>query len=297
MSAPSISIHGDQYSSWRWVPLLTPAVKQDSCNVDHDLLFSRIYTIAIAIIGTAGILSAVFPAAIIAIPLFPILSMGIVFLDMWIAERAANVKAVNEYLKMSYPSKSATFRIQHNFKAAQLLIDKMGDLNKINEEGLRLLEYAPDINVFELLTSHGANIKTLDKNGISYFERAVANENPAYLDSILRNSLVKPEDFNPTEQIKFWTNLGSVKAAYLLKQFGFNVNVRDNEGYTPLLRVVKDHALIPFRMVRKLGIEAHVTTLLNCGADRSITVLEAGIEKNAMQINTDPAVRMILEQT
>lgn len=89
-------------------------------------------------------------------------------------------------------------------------------------------------------------------------------------------------------------NLGSVKAGFLLKRYGFDVNIRDNEGYTPLLRIVKKAS--GGYIGRKLGIGAHVSTLLNCGAERSITVDENGIQKNAMQVNTNPAIRNILEQ-
>lgn len=299
MVTPSISLPNDNLNHWRWIPLLTPAVKEDYCDVDYSLLSSRIVTVGIAIIATMGssmLLAASFPiAAINAVPL-SVLLFGILPLDSWIAERAANVKAVNEYLNMSYPSKSATSRIQHNFKAAQLLVSKNGDVNKVNEEGDKLLAYVPDLNIFKLLIDHGVDVKSLDKYGTPYFQRAVEDENPAYLEYILRSSKAKSTDFDSKQQMHFWKNLGSVKAGYLLKSYGFDINIKDNEGYTPLLRIV-ENASGRFYTRNKLGIGAHVSALLNCGADRSITVDVNGTQKNAMQINTNQAIRNILQQS
>jgi len=97
--------------------------------------------------------------------------------------------------------------------------------------------------------------------------------------------------------MKFWINLGSLKSSYLLSRYGFDVNVRDNEGYTPLLRIVKDGSIKFCMDIKKLSICAHVSMLLNCGTDRSINIVEQGIEKNAMQISTSPTVQNILKQT
>jgi hypothetical protein len=298
MNTSSISLANDNFTFWRRLPLLTPAVKEDSCEVDHELLSSRINAVGIAAIGAmvaSMILVTAFPTAIFATHLSCLLVLGISLpLDMWLAERAADIKAVNEYLNMSYPSKSATFRIQCNFKAAQLLVSKNGDVNKVNQEGNGLLAFCPNLRVFKLLINYGANIKSLDKHGIPYFQRAVEDENPVYLEYILKSKKVKPDDFDPTQQVDFWTNLGSIQAGSLLKNYGFNVNVRDKKEYTPLLKIVKEASIMLY--MRKLGISAHISTLLNCGADRSMTIDDNGIQKNALQINTNPAIRNILEQ-
>jgi hypothetical protein len=46
-----------------------------------------------------------------------------------------------------------------------------------------------------------------------------------------------------------------------------------------------------------LGPQAHLNVLIRCGADLSATVLEKGVEKNAAQLNTKPALRKLLEPT
>jgi len=124
--------------------------------------------------------------------------IGLIPLGEWIAEKAANVKAVNEYLTQAFPSQSACSRIQDNFKATRLLINKKGDVNKLDEEGHSLLGSIcfPSLDVFKLLVSHGIDIKGVGRYEESCFQRAVENENPAYLEFILKNNLIKTEDFD-----------------------------------------------------------------------------------------------------
>ena len=303
MNSSSISSISD-CNKCQWIPLLTPALKEDSCEVDRSLSTSRankITLIAITAMVSTLILSLTFiPNAIIAAPIF-LLVMGIIPLDIWLTARAANKIAVNEYLYKNFPSQSATNLIQHNFKAAQLLIKNNGNVNKLNENLQTLLDGTPNLDVFKLLINSGADVKILDNRRTSYFQKFVENKNPVYLEYILKNNLIKCDDFDSTKQVKLWTKLGSSKAGELLKKHGFDVNVRDNQGYTPLLRMAEEAS----RRVRssytlsskKLSIFNHITTLLNCGADRTMTITVDDVEKNAMQLTTNPAIKDLLKQT
>lgn len=102
------------------------------------------------------------------------------------------------------------------------------------------------------------------------------------------------------EQVTLWTKIGSATAGYLLKQYDFDVNAKDAEGYTPLLKVVKPlgKPVKPnFNLRSGFGISEHINTLLKCGADRSITVLVDNEPKDAIQICSHPGISKILEQS
>ena len=286
------------WSYFRWVPLISPAVKEGFCEVDHSLIQSRIGKVglaAIALLVAAFVIASACPAASFLIPL-PTLLLFLIPLDSWIAERAANVKAVNEYLDMNYPSRGATFRIQHNLGAARLLVSRNGNLNKLNEEGNHLLGYIPDLNVFKHLVDHGINLKGIDRYGTPFFQQIVEESNPAFLEYVLTQNKVAAADFTPAQQVGLWLHLGNLKAGPMLARHGFDVNVRGDRGFTPLLTLVKD---IPgrfgFTVGHKLGPAMHAKTLLESGADKSLTVEDGG-QKNALQISTNPAVREVLEQ-
>lgn len=271
----------------RLIPLMTPAINEKNLyEEDVDLEISRIGILAISSFAILMISSSV---------VAPI-SFGLILLsplDTWRTARKVDANAVNEYLKNLYPSSSATFRIQNRIQAAQLLINKNGDVNKINEKGERLIDYCRDLDIFKLFLQHGADVIANDKYGHSYFKRAVEDENPDYLECILKSNKVSVAHFTFKQQIKFWISLGSIKAGNLLSYYGFNVNVRDRNGYTPLLKLVEE-ASRPFFIERRLGIEVHVRTLLECGADPLLTICKNNKEICASQINTNPVLAPLL---
>ena len=282
------------------IPFTSPALKKNSCDVDYDLLGKRIAAVAIVCIGI-GVVPLLMPSLFSAIPLTGLLSLiaspvviicGVPLLDWHLSEIAANVKAVNQYLTQPHPSKSATSRIQYNFSAAKLLVSKQGDLNKLNTEGEHLLNYTPDPKIFKLLVRHGANIKAVDQHGVSFLRRAAEETNAAYLRYLLKTHQITPQNLSANEQVDLWVNIGSGQAGHLLRQYGFNPNIRDDRGYTPLLTVVKR----PYRYsTGGLCSGAHVNVLLQCGADKFMTVVDSdGVTKNAMQLSTDRTISQLL---
>lgn len=230
-------------SPWRLIPLWTPAVEEDFCEVDHPLLIARckvIGVICLPFILALGTLSITLPAATVAIPFVPLLVPFIMMFEGRIARRAADVKAVNEYLTMEAPSESASSYIRHHLTAAQLLVRQQGNLNKKDINGNPLLHFIShmDLKVFKLLINHGANVKATNRYGSSCFEEAVENKNPGYLEYILRKGQAKPQDFTPSQQVKFWTLLKCQKAGRLLKCYYFDPNIRDQAGFTPIMRIL-----------------------------------------------------------
>jgi hypothetical protein len=346
-----------------WIPLVTPAVKSDACQVDYELLqvrAQRLFSCALCTAVVSVVAAPTYPVtsvalfaitvtamltplliaepldewiaqkaanvkavgeylnipspspsatrrivtALLIITIYPITSVALFAiivaamlspplivepLDEWIAQKAANVKAVGQYLNMRLPSPSATSRIQHNLSAAQLLVrtSKKGEVvNKIDSDGYRLLDDQPNLNIFKLLIDHGADVRMLSKDKMTYFEKAIKDKEirPDYLKYVLETGKVTPEHFTPDQQVHFWTKVDRFEIGQLLIKYGFNVNVTDSTGDTPLLKLAK----------QGLNSQA-VSALLNCGADPTITVLHEGAQKNALEITKSESIRHILQ--
>lgn len=285
---------------FRSLPIASPALKENSCKVDHSLLFDRVRIVAltalqfIAAICVIGVAVSMPPVTII-LGCAGVLSIAvtIIFADPLLSIRASNAKAVEEYLTKKNPSLDATFVIQHSLSAAKLLISKGGDLKKINENGDALLDYFPNFDVFKLLVDHGAynQDRPISRFHDPIFLRFTRHENPAFLEYLLKKKIISTKSFSNDDQCYMWTTIGSVKTAHLLKEYGFNPNVRDNSGRTPLMKVATDD----FMLSHELSPASKAKILLECGADKSLTLLDRnGSEKTALQLCIHPEVARIL---
>ncbi len=235
-------------TNWRLVPLLTPAVEKRTCNLDSDLLTQRV--IAVAAIALA-LFSASFILQICAFhpltPFFPIstcvivaTAMTILVLDHLKSAWVADQKAVDEYLTLPYPSKSATERIRENFSAAKLLVSRASEqnkckevLNKRDQRNDSLLDYCDckyllNSNVFKLLVSNGADLCLKDEFKTSYFRHLVqSTREVAYerLEWVLSKKIVTPTNLDDEEQVLCWLSLDDQDTGNLLVQYGFNPNI------------------------------------------------------------------------
>lgn len=292
MCIASTPLVTNSYNFLQFVPLVTPALKKDSYEIDGSLLNWRIGVVASAALAVLVATAIAAPAFIPVIAHLIIVSPVIPLLDGLIAKRAADVKAVDDFLNDPKASISTIVHISKSLNAAKLLINRDGDLNKIVDR-LRLLDNAYNLPVFKLLIDNGADIKALDRYGTCYFQHCIRDSNTARLEYILKSNKIKPENFTSTQQVNFWQNLGCRKSADLLINHGFDVNSKDDEGYTALLRIVKD----PFSMnYSNLSVAESIKVLLDCGANPLISVEEEGIQKNAIQMNTDPEINAIFQK-
>ncbi len=251
-------------TNWRLVPLLIPAVEKRTCNLDHDLLTNRVGAvgaIAFALLTAAFILQInVFSPFT---PFFPIsmcviatIAIPILVLDHLKSGWVADQKAVNEYLTLPYPSKSATERISQNLSAAKLLVSQAKKenncaeiLNKEHQENGHLLDrcdyqYSMTSDVFKLLVSNGADLSSKDEYGTSYFRRLVTSkENVAYerLEWVVNEKIVKPSHLDKEEQVLCWLSVNNEDTGQLLVQKGFNPNIESphKDGELALVRLAK----------------------------------------------------------
>lgn len=263
---------------------MTPAVdSNDPCRINNGLLATRVAVLALPILVgyiMAPPVVAVIAAYRIALLLIPVVK----WFDRYLAERSADQNAVNEYLNSPVPSKSSAFRIQHRLQAAQLLIDRKGDVNKRHANG-PLIEDVFSIKIFELLINNGANIKALNRFKEPIFHEIVSTE--PYLKIALQSGKIQPSDFTSDEQVGIWLKVQSLGAGQLLKQHGFDVNSRNSKGETPLLNLVNQvrHSTVAQYVIiqsgsglLKLAVDDKMKKptrdlldiLLKCGADPTV---------------------------
>jgi len=278
----------------RYLPLLIPAVKDDGCAVDSDLLLQRIISIAfIAIdlfVACLYSLPASIPSELVVIITGTWLILSL-FFDNWLADRAADANATNEYLTKEYPSKKATFRIQTHLSAAKQLARERGDFNKLNEMNEHLLNFYTDLRIFKCFVDHGANIR--DHSRVLYL---IKSKEFTYLEYVLSKRLVRHQDFTAEQQIEFWLNINSAQKAELLRKHGFDINIRDPQGNTPLLRLVKKASRQTSQPYGSLNHGRLTSILLDNGANPRLTVDENGRQMDAIQLNTNAEIARTFTQ-
>lgn len=259
-----------------WLSVFPPAVKQDTYEVDQALLDARVQKIAqyaIAYLVTAFLVvvitarlqnSRLFTIAAYGMPLSILPMIFFPLIDSAIAETAADMAAVNEYLTVDKPPPAATRRIQSHLRAAELYVAKGGDVNKRNTLRTHLLSYLlnrecnfPDrFKVFKLLMDNGAHILAVTQVITTNFDLAVSNPDPAFLEYLVKQKKVKKEDVE-ADQFNHWLNIGHTKSALLLKELGLDINVQRN-GKTALQTLQEDNEQRP------MNKHTHIKALIAC---------------------------------
>jgi hypothetical protein len=244
-----------------------PAVDQNSCTIDQKLLDERTQkTARTALISLAAVFALVlitspishtwvFSLLLTAMPLTLVPMFVLPAIHSAIAERSANIKAVDEYLAVPPPSVAATMRIQSNIRAAELLVDKKGYVNRENVVKARPISYLVTnecnfpgrFQVFKYLIEHGAFITPQE------VECAVCNSNSCFLEHLIKIGKVTKAKYIGN-QFNYWTTIGSPKTGLLLKELGFDPNVTNNQHETPLMVALKS------------GEKERAAALVKCGA-------------------------------
>jgi hypothetical protein len=248
----------------------------DVYEVDQALLDARVHKIAqyaIAYLVTAFIV-VVITAQLQNSRLFTIAAYGMPFsilpmiffpmIDSAVAEKTADIAAVNAYLTVDKPSAGATRRIQSHIRAAELYVAKGGDVNKRNAFKAHLLshllnrecDYPDRFKVFKLLIDKGADILATTQVVITNFDLAVSNPDPAFLEYLVKQKKVKKEDVE-ADQFNHWLNIGHPKSALLLKELGLDINIQKN-GKTAL------QTLSEGSEERPMNKAAHIKALTTC---------------------------------
>ncbi|MFI5344277.1 MAG: hypothetical protein ACHQUC_08660, partial [Chlamydiales bacterium] len=165
--------------------------------------------------------------------------------EEWRAARALDKIAVDLFMKEDHVPTQIMERIRFNRSAINELCLRPGsDLNKIDMKGKTLLESVlfaektfrtneenDRLAIMKLLLSHGAKLKTDNRN---YFLEVVDKLSSEYVSCILENDFIKPSDLSDEELFQCWPSIKDPKIAQMFFQKGFKLNVKNANGQTPL---------------------------------------------------------------
>jgi len=246
-----------------FLPLITlPAVKNrnEACAeqhgndfiIDHARLNKRILAASLVALGSLAIGFAVavcLPQLAVKVMVISLLalssSMLVSFMESTRASREIGRLCVDEYLTKEHPSKYTTAFIRCHLSAAKLFIRMNGDINKLDSEEQTLLTQmnlrnTKQCSVFRLLVDYShdkplVKIKEIFNNAISNCTYDSARFSP--LDYLIENRKISEHNFTRAELVSLWTKVDEQQAK-VLKKHGFNIDVIDEAGYTPLLRLL-----------------------------------------------------------
>jgi hypothetical protein len=275
-------------------PLRLYDTTDKSCDINENLITSRIQKIALVSLVTflgclvllteiPAMASFAFVGAVISGTVLVTLPLTSYIYRLY-ENRVANKKAVQDFLKAT-PCASARRRVLGNLKLVQSL--NLNDLNKLELNYFDLINnpkynHKPlGLNVFKYLIDSNVNVLYNINFNSSILNGAVRSTNPAYLEHLLKTKKVTPNDLTNDQQFKLWLIVGCAESASLLNQYGFDVNVINTLGYTPLQRLSDTKAELSsinpdsFEEVsslmardRILSILEHVKILIDCGATK-----------------------------
>ncbi len=272
----------------------TPAVK--NYQVDYDeLLFRRIWRVIGCILFTGLTIAytgfkdrtwLVMPSVWI-----PFMIIQGIF-ESRFAETIADTQAVDAY-KAACPDPRASFRLGTYLSAAQLLLktDREAALRKMNQNGSTLVKIA-NFGVFKLLVENGAEITP------EHFMLLTANKSSEFIVAILKKTPRFIDLISKEQQVDIWCCLQSRETALLLKRYGFDANIRDEHGYTPLLKLAmfKYHRETYIGPLDGITLEQHLMALLECEADPTFGLESDGKKLLPEDLTDNPLMKTILQQ-
>ncbi len=258
-------------------PFIKPAVRADRCELDTEILTKRIFAVAaVALAAIAVSFTLVATCGLSTLIILPWISLIFVIkLDDWLSSKMVDEKSIKEYLEKDKPSASATAWLQKRPKAVQKLIKQKGDLNKVNEDGQRLIEgvinplYVNEdkrlFEVFEILIDNGVNLNLKDRHQFSSIERIFQSANPQYLKYVIDQKKI-PHDLTPEQKFNFWFYLGHhpETKSEEFKKLGLDRHIVNPDGLTPLKKLIQiDPTLTSQNFSRGLPMDAHVAYLVD----------------------------------
>src|SRR3989344_494361 len=212
-------LHGIQ----QCLPLISAPAFQPNYARDYVLIGVRMISgIALSLIPLVGLYYA-YPATALFMANYGTLSRSIGFcsivgglvgsLEVVRADRAA-VHAIGQ---------GSLFNQYHGvMPAAQILIDGSPSMCRM---------FLQNVTGEDLVKEHN--------EAKSCFANVVAEATPARLRHILQSGKIDPNEISASQQATIWKSVKTVDALRLLCEYGFNINVQDRNGWTPLMVFVE----------------------------------------------------------
>lgn len=169
-------------------------------------------------------------------------------IERWRATRALDQLAVDLFKKTDPVPFAVECYLRWNLSAFQKLVLQLPDsqLHKFtrksglleniikDEFSQRLHREQSYFPVLKLLVDKGIPLKTMDCN----FLLTVLQWPSHFTLYALQATTIKPEDFTADEQIACWQEVRDDEVAQALIQKGFDINVKNREGITPVVSAI-----------------------------------------------------------
>lgn len=214
--------------------------------VDEKSLQQRMNAVFTMVMAAAIIpIFTLVPLPLSALPFLAAAPFVFTYFDKLIMLEEADKKAQNEFQRM-FPSHNA---FDHILESPQA-IDKLpaNDLFKLDDQGDTLWEilFHQRVSryvtlsdkqkgmVFEKLASRLVNENRQRK--LHCFHSALKSNNEHFVSSLLSKGIVK--DLSPEEQFACWNHLWNPSIIGKLKEHGFDINAKNKDGLTPLMKAV-----------------------------------------------------------
>lgn len=221
------------------------------------------------------------------------------------------------YSSTRFHSSTITGFICDSPETVQKIIDAKLDLFKQDETGttfwrelLRSDELSGQrLESFKLIAEHAFKKGTAIKTPFDYFIQAIQAANPAAVSHILvEQKFIKPgqhdsqpppsNELNDAQQFQCWmsntdrwrSTPKSLKILDILHSAGFNINAKDSDGFTPLLKLASLHH------IHKNHRHPLLEKLIHLGADLKATVIIDGQKKelsNLLSMQDDLEIMLI----
>jgi len=211
--------------------------------------------------------------------LLPFVSFALIGAAEWArAQNKANDANIEEYIRSDLPAVRLSRFIVDNKFAIRELIERSADLTKIDESGHSLLyasvdKYDFDIDIFDLLFQSAS----WPKEEIFKCLMKMAQFRIELLEHVVDKKRVAVSDLTPDQQMTLWLSINSTKAAEILVKMGCNPNIRDAQGFTPLLKTANGHYHCGSAL-------SHARRLIAAGADPRAMAVIGGVQKNALRL-------------
>jgi len=281
---------------WDFIPFLTPMLKGDTTEKDGSAFWKRMALVA-SVALAFFVAAVVYPPFSVLCIFLGLAVLPIPLIDGYLTDKELNRRedrrAIDEYLSETPPSKRASERIRKDLELVEELTAHTEAINKINFIGRRLLTpevlngMEPEMELFSLLAKNGYDfLMETELDPVCGFMQVATSPNLEKLRFLLREKIFTPDKLNNEQTVQLWLSLGSLEAGHLLSQYGFNIDPLDENGLSPLYRLIlelgnqpqldsnmRDRCLALFQLY------------LDLGADTLRTVSLDGVEYHAFQLN------------
>ncbi|MFI5344006.1 MAG: hypothetical protein ACHQUC_07280 [Chlamydiales bacterium] len=203
------------------------------------------------------------------------------------------------------PSSNSMAYIAQNELIVDQLLASDSDITKQSESGLTLWHYLifgleripfeTKLSIFKKLAGRFFAPELPIESRYANFIKAAESGHFEFVEHLLVNKMIRAEELSPHQMFNCWIALREVKSIELLKTHDFDVNVRNENGLTPLLHMLTRTPPLLFSR-KQIKDYDFIKAFLKAGADAYASApQEFGSPKNAFELTQNQAILNLLK--